>query len=60
MNEDVLQTLVKIFTLEPKDRGYDMKPTIKQHPEDHYSKQDYVPKRVVVEEVVEEEQYIVS
>ncbi|GFN80124.1 28S ribosomal protein s30, mitochondrial-like [Plakobranchus ocellatus] len=60
LNEDVLKTIVEMFALEPKDRGYNMKPTVRQQSEDTFNKQDYVPKKVVVEEVIEEEQYIVS
>ncbi|GFR98804.1 28S ribosomal protein S30, mitochondrial [Elysia marginata] len=60
LNEDVLRNLVKMFLVSPRDRGYDMKPSLTQRPEEDFNKQDFVPKRVVVEEVVEEEEYIVS
>lgn len=54
LNESVIRRIVEMFITEPKDRGYDMKPTITEK-EDRY----FVPDLVIEEEVIEEEQYII-
>ncbi|BFY97009.1 hypothetical protein BsWGS_00049 [Bradybaena similaris] len=59
LNDDVLAFLVKMFMVSPALRPYHMKPTVTSDSEPLHLKQDFVPKKVVVEEVIEEEKYIV-
>ncbi|CAL1528009.1 unnamed protein product [Lymnaea stagnalis] len=58
-NNETLQMLIKMFALAPSSRGYNMKPTITEidaSPET----EDLIPRNVIVEEVVEEEKYIIQ
>ncbi|CAG5135069.1 unnamed protein product [Candidula unifasciata] len=60
LNDDVLALLVKMFMVTPELRPYDMKPTVDTDSEPLHLKQDFVPEKVVVEEVIEEEKYIIE
>ncbi|XP_059172206.1 uncharacterized protein LOC131953164 [Physella acuta] len=59
LNEEVLQRLIKTFALAPAVPEYDPKQTITDKERDLANKQDFVPKKIFVEETQIEEQYIV-
>uniref|UniRef100_A0A0B6Z7T1 Uncharacterized protein n=2 Tax=Arion vulgaris TaxID=1028688 RepID=A0A0B6Z7T1_9EUPU len=60
LNDDVLTLLVKMFMLPPTPRAHDMKPTISKPDISLHLKNNFVPERVIIPEVIVEEQYIVS
>ncbi|KAK0058340.1 28S ribosomal protein S30 mitochondrial [Biomphalaria pfeifferi] len=57
-NDDVLRLLIQTFAMPATDRGYNMKPTLPAGTDLQMT--DFIPRKVFVPPVIEEEQYIVS